>query len=70
MRVLLMVFFIGFFSSFAQQIDYNKKKGYVANGYDVVAYFNNEAIEGNKKNTLEYDKVKYKFSSEKNLENF
>ena len=31
MRVFLMVFFIGFSSSFAQQTEYNTKKGYVAN---------------------------------------
>jgi YHS domain-containing protein len=42
----------------------------VANGYDVVAYFNNEAIEGNKKFTFQYDGVNYKFSSEKNLNLF
>ena len=35
--------------TFVQQIDYNTKKGFAANGYDVVAYFNNEATEGNKK---------------------
>ena len=56
--------------TFAQQIDYNTKKGFVANGYDVVAYFNNEATEGNKKFITEYNGVKYKFSSQENLETF
>lgn len=55
---------------FAQTMDYNLKKGYVANGYDVVAYLNNEAIEGKKVFVSSYDGVKYKFSSEKNLELF
>lgn len=55
---------------FAQTMDYNLKKGYVANGYDVVAYLNNEAIEGKKVFVSFYDGVKYKFSSEKNLELF
>lgn len=60
------------FSSYtiAQQIDYNTKKGFVANGYDVVAYFNNEALEGDKKFISEYDSVKYKFSSQENLDAF
>ena len=54
----------------AQSIDYNTKKGYVAEGYDVVAYFNNEAIEGKKQQTATYDGVKYKFASEQNLSLF
>ncbi len=54
----------------AQSIDYNIKKGYVAEGYDVVAYFNNKAVKGDKKYTATYDGVKYKFSSEENLNTF
>ena len=70
MRALIIVFFIGISSTFAQQIDYNIKKGFVANGYDVVAYFNNKAIEGSKNFTKEYDGVKFKFSSQNNLDAF
>lgn len=55
---------------FAQQIDYNIKKGYVAEGYDVVAYFDNEAIEGDKQFSTEFEGVKYKFISNENLEKF
>ena len=40
-KVILLFVFI---TSFAQaQSDYNLKKGAIANGYDVVAYFNNKA---------------------------
>lgn len=54
----------------AQAIDINTKKGYAANGYDVVAYFNNEAIEGYKKHSTTFDGVKYKFISNANLNTF
>ena len=61
---------LGISSSIAQQIDYNTKKEFVADGYDVVAYFNKEAIEGDKKFITEYDGAKFKFSSQKNLDTF
>jgi hypothetical protein len=53
---------------FAQ--NYNTKQGFVAEGYDVVSYFNNKAEKGNKEFTTEFDEVKFKFSSKKNLEIF
>lgn len=53
---------------FSQKIDYNTKKGYVAEGYDVVAYFvDKKPIKGSKKYQATHDGVKFKFSSEKNL---
>ncbi len=70
MRTVLVIFILGIYSSFAQQIDYNTKKGFVANGYDVVAYFNNEAVEGNKKFKTTFDNVYYKFVSQENLNVF
>ncbi|MCC1483044.1 YHS domain-containing (seleno)protein [Winogradskyella immobilis] len=70
MRYLIFAFFIGVSSINAQSIDYNLKKGYVAEGYDVVAYFNNEAIEGDKKYSTTHDGVNYKFSSQNNLDAF
>ena len=70
MRLILFAFILGIPFSFAQQIDYHTKKGFVANGYDVVAYFNDEALEGNKKFTAVYDTVKYKFISQNNLGTF
>ncbi|EAQ42705.2 hypothetical protein MED152_08285 [Polaribacter sp. MED152] len=52
----------------AQSIDYNTKKGYVAEGFDVVAYFTeSKAIEGNKEFSITYDTVNFKFSNKENL---
>jgi len=42
----------------------------MAHGYDVVAYFNNKAIEGNKDYKTTYNGVDFRFSSEKNLKTF
>lgn len=54
----------------AQSLDYNTKRGYAAEGYDVVAYFNETAIEGNKEFSTTYDNVNYKFNSQENLVSF
>lgn len=54
----------------AQENDYYVKKGYAIAGYDVTEYFNNNALEGNKEFTTEYDGVKFKFVNAKNLEKF
>jgi YHS domain-containing protein len=67
--VIIIILFIGF-NGIAQSIDYNTKKGYLAKGYDVVAYFNNKATAGNEKYTTEHDGVKLKFSSQENLNTF
>lgn len=69
-RILLVVVFLITYSGFAQSIDYNTKKGYVAKGYDVVAYFDNKALVGKDSFVTTYDKVKFKFSSQENLEKF
>jgi len=55
---------------YAQKIDYNTKKGFVAHGYDVVAYFSNTAIPGKAKYIATHKGAKFKFSSKKNLELF
>ncbi|MEH6534946.1 MAG: YHS domain-containing (seleno)protein [Psychroserpens sp.] len=65
-KILSVIFFFGMITTFAQSADYNTKKDYVAKGYDVVAYFDNQAVEGKKEFTTTYDTVKFKFSSEKN----
>lgn len=71
MKNLLIVFFIGISTTFfSQQIDYNTKKGYIAEGYDVVEYFNDNAKEGNENFSTTYDKVKFKFIAAENLEKF
>ncbi len=67
--LILVIAFVSF-QAIGQQIDYNLKKGYVAEGYDVTEYFNNKAIEGTTKFTTEHDKVKYKFVSQENLDKF
>ncbi len=67
-NILTLLLLITSTTFFAQ--DYNLKRGYVAEGYDVVAYFSNKAIEGNKDFTTTFDGVKFKFSTEKNLETF
>ena len=55
--------------AFSQQ-NANLKKGFIANGYDVVEYFNNKAEKGKKKFTITYKEIKFKFSSAKNVEIF
>ena len=70
MKALFIFFTLTISSLSAQTIDYNLKKGFIAHGYDVVAYFNNNAIAGNKKFTTTFDGAKYKFSSKKNLDIF
>lgn len=54
----------------AQSIDYNTKKGFAANGYDVVAYFDNDALEGKTEFSTKFDGVNYKFASKANLDKF
>ena len=72
MKHFYIIFFLGISSTFfGQQIDYNTKKGYIAEGYDVVAYFvNNKPVEGKKEFQTTYDGVKFKFSSSKHLKMF
>ena len=70
MKYFILLYFVAISSAFSQSIDYNTKKGFVAKGYDVVAYFNNEAIEGLKAYSTTFDDAKYKFSSQENLDTF
>jgi YHS domain-containing protein len=70
MKNLVLLTLLIVSSSFSQNIDYNLKNGFMAKGYDVVAYFNNQAIEGDKQFITTYDDVNFKFSSQENLEKF
>jgi YHS domain-containing protein len=70
MKNLMFLFVLGFQFGFSQTIDYYTKKGYVAQGYDVVSYFNNEAVEGDSKFSVTLDGVKYKFTSQDHLDLF
>ncbi len=56
--------------SYGQKIDYNLTDGYIADGYDVVSYFDNAPKIGNDKYRCIYDGAKFKFSSESNLNKF
>lgn len=70
MRSLIPLFLLYASLCFSQTIDYNTKKGFAANGYDVVAYFNNLAIEGNKNFIIKFNGINYKFASKENQNTF
>ena len=70
MKLVITLFAILFFTIVQAQENINLKNGYAAEGYDVVAYFNKEAIKGDTKITYNYKDVKYSFSTNKNLETF
>ncbi len=69
-KFFILLFLVMFSGINAQQIDYNIKKGFVAEGYDVTEYFNNRAVKGSNEFSTTYDSVKYKFASQANLEKF
>ncbi|AEM71067.1 hypothetical protein Murru_2028 [Allomuricauda ruestringensis DSM 13258] len=54
----------------AQKIDYNTKKGYAVNGYDVVSYFDGLPKEGDEEYVVTYDHVKFKFANLPNKKRF
>ena len=68
MKNVLLLLLTFSFNLSAQNTSYNTKKGYVAEGYDVVSYFTNkEPLEGKNKFITTHDGVQFKFSSKKNL---
>jgi YHS domain-containing protein len=69
MKHFITILLITLSSTFLAQ-EYNLKKGFVAEGYDVVAYFNNKVEKGDIKFITTYDRVKFKFSTKENLETF
>lgn len=70
MKKIITFLLLGFATSFFAQ-HYNLKKGYVAEGYDVVSYFKNtEPLEGHKKFETTFNGVKFKFANKENLEAF
>ena len=70
MKFLWLLSLVTTLNAFSQTIDYNTKNGYIAKGYDVVAYFNNEAIEGDNQYSTTYNGIKFKFSSQNHLDTF
>lgn len=69
-NIIFFLFCISFFSSTAQNIDYNLSGGFIAEGYDVVAYFKNSPQKGSSKYVYEYMEAKYKFANPDNLNTF
>lgn len=70
MKPVITLFAILLLTIVEAQENINLKNGYAAEGYDVVAYFNNEAIKGDKNISYTYKDVMYSFSSNENLETF
>ena len=70
MKYWIVLILVTIISSLTAQNHVNLKKGFGAEGYDVVTYFNNEALKGDKKITASYEGVAYKFSSEGNKQIF
>lgn len=68
----LIVFTLCLFSHLlvAQTTDYNQEKGFVANGYDVVAYFDGAPKKGKKNWSFTYEEAQFRFSSKDNLDKF
>lgn len=64
--IALFTLIAGYLS--AQEL--NLKKGAIAEGYDVVAYFSGEAVEGEKGFTATHAGGTYRFSSQANLDTF
>jgi len=70
MKHWIILFIIAITGSLTAQKHVNLKKGFAAEGYDVVAYFSNEALKGDKEFTVEFEGVSYKFYSEENKQTF
>ncbi len=70
MKLFFALFISLSFTTIQAQENLNLKNGIAAEGYDVIAYFNNQALKGDKKYTYKFDSVIYQFSSSKNLEGF
>lgn len=73
MKNILLLFSIFSFTLLTAQNQHQLyvKNGYAVDGYDVVAYFNQQAVEGDKaKFSYKYDGVLFAFSSVENLNKF
>lgn len=69
-NTLLVIASIFVYSISFGQNHVNLKKGFAAEGYDVVSYFQESPKKGDKKYVHTHEGVKYKFSSNENLEAF
>ncbi|WP_430969119.1 YHS domain-containing (seleno)protein [Spongiimicrobium sp. 2-473A-2-J] len=57
-------------NAFGQNADFNKKNGYAAEGYDVVAYFDQQVQKGKEDLVYVYHGAKFSFSTTSNLNKF
>lgn len=70
MKYLTLLLFLSQ-ALFSQQIDYNTKKGFVAEGYDVVSYFTKKApLKGSKKYEATFENAKFRFATQEHLNLF
>jgi len=69
-RTILVVSLLYTVSAFGQNHKYYMEDGFIAEGYDVVAYFSGEAIEGDSRYTASYDGATYQFKDKANLAAF
>jgi len=69
-KIFVLLLLMTAFSISAQKEINTNKKGFAADGYDVVAYFDTIAVQGTKKHQTELEGVKYQFTSDKNLQEF
>lgn len=67
-KLFYLLLFIGV--SMSAQKHYFVKKGAVVKGYDVVAYFDNKAVEGKKEFSASFDGAVFYFSTQENLKKF
>lgn len=71
MKTLLTLAFLVFgYAISAQNIDFNTKKGFVVEGFDVVSYFNDTPEKGKDKFVSTYKGGTFKFASQSHLEAF
>lgn len=68
--IFLITLLLFTLNGLAQKTSYYTNDDVIADGYDVVSYFNNRAEEGSEKYSHEHDGVKYHFKNQQNLETF
>ena len=71
MRIILLgILLISSILVNGQDTNYNLQSKYIAGGYDVVAYFDNNPTKGNSAHTITYDGAVFKFINANNLVTF
>ena len=69
-KLVFLILYLYPLLAFNQAIDFNQEKGYVANGYDVVSYFDHQPQKGKKSITFTYKEAKFRFANADNLTTF